>query len=279
LEPKASYTIVGLSVLILTATLLSTLLWFSVGFERKTYKFYTVYTYESVAGLGDASAVKFNGVNVGAITAIELDPNNPQRIWLTLKIETDVPITVSTRATLIMQGITGTTYLALTATTPSLVPIKTISGEPYPVIPYKPSFFSRLEKNIAAVSKSVNRIFDKENAELLTKSLRHLESLSDTLAKNNQNLNQSLQDLPIIMRDLKDAVNAVTKASKQVTDTMKTGKQSITQFTQQTLPPATTLLRKLDNIATNLEQVSRSMRENPSVLLRGSAPPHKGPGE
>jgi len=286
LEPKANYTLIGLIVLLLTATLISSLLWLSVGFERKKYDFYSVYIHESVSGLSEESSVKFNGVVVGSVKVVELDPVDPQQIKLTLKIEQGTPITTSTIATLVMQGITGNTFLGLSALTPTLEPLQKIPDEPYPVIPYKASFFSRLEKNITDVTNGVKRVFDKENAKLLKQSLTNLEAITETIAKNHKNIDESLHDLPIVMRDLKSGVRElsstiknISTASTQVTSTMKAGEDSIKKITNQTIPPATILLRRLDTIAANLEKVSRSMRQNPAVIIRGSTQPKPGPGE
>ena len=273
-------------VLLLFAGLVSSLLWLSVGFERKTYDLYAVYIYESVSGLSVDSPVKFNGVHVGSVKEVDLNPSDPQQIKLILQIEEGTPITISTHATLAIQGITGGTYLGLSATSSSLEPIPKLAGEQYPVIPYKASFFSRLEKNIADVSKGVKRVFDKENAMMIKKSLENLQSVTATIANNNNSINESLKEIPQVIKDLKKSINEFTAttahiadASKQVTATMKAGEISINKFTQQTVPPATMLLHRLDSVAANLEKISNQMRQNPSVIVRGSAPAKPGPGE
>ena len=144
MDSQTNYTLVGLAVLILSATLLSAALWLSVGFDRKKYDIYTVYMREAASGLSDDSVVKYNGVKVGVVNKIELNQFDPQQVKIELKIVAGTPITTSTHATLINQGITGTTYLGLSASSPSLFPLQKTPGEPNPVIPYTPSFFSQL---------------------------------------------------------------------------------------------------------------------------------------
>lgn len=286
MESKTNYTVVGLIVLVLAAGLLSAGLWLSVGFDRKEYDLYTVYMREPASGLNDDSIVKYNGVRVGLVSKIELNKFDPQQVKIQLKIEAGTPITSSTHATLINQGITGTTYLGLSATSPSLFPLQKIPGEPYPVIPYKPSFLSQLEKNINDVSIGIKRIFDKENALSLKKSLLNLQKVTDVVAKNDAKLNQSLQDLPILINDLKisvkkfnDMAGDMSSAGKSVSATMQAGKNSINKLSQQAIPPVVLLIQRLDLIAANLEKVSSQMRQNPAVVIRGNAPPQSGPGE
>ncbi len=286
MDSKTNYTLVGLVVLILVAGLFSAGLWLSVGFDSKKYDLYTVYVPEPVSGLSDDSVVKYNGVKVGVVNKIELNQFDPQQVKIQLKIEEGTPITSSTHATLISQGITGTTYLGLSATSPSLFPLQKTPGEPYPVIPYTPSFLSQLEKNLHDVSVGIKRIFDKENALSLKIALKNLQTVTDVIANNHQNLDQSLKDLPKLLRGLKGTVKKfnsmaedMSSAGQHVSVTMQAGKNTIDKLSQQTLPPIVLLMQRLDLIAANLEKVSSQMRQNPAVVIRGNSPARSGPGE
>lgn len=286
MESKTNYTVVGLIVLILLAGLLSAALWLSVGFDSKKYDIYTIYMKEAATGLSDDSIVKYNGVKVGMVCKIELNPFDPQQVKIQLNIVQGTPITASTQATLINQGITGNTYLGLSATSPSLLPLQKTPGEPYPVIPYKPSFLGQLQDSVNDISSGFKRIFDKENARAFKKTLLNLQKVSDVIAQNNQALNESLKGIPELVNDLKITVKKfsataadVSSASKQVSVTMQSGRNTIDKITQQAVPPAVLLLQRMDAIAANLEQLSNQIRQNPAVVIRGSSPPQSGPGE
>lgn len=307
MEAKTNYTIVGLIVLILAAGLLSTGLWLSVGFNQKTYLPYTVYFHESVAGLSQDAAVKYNGVQVGHVKKIKLNNNDPRQVEITLDIEEGTPITTSTSATLISQGITGVTYLGLSASTADLTPIQKMPGEPYPVIPTKPSLFNQLDTILKEVSENVNklsneaqRIFNKENAKYIKKSLANIERVTTVIANNNDKINRSLKntdiflehiakvsaDFPQLVKELRvgvrkfnSAATNMGEAGTNVSKTMVSGKNAIDKISQQALPPAVILLRRLNAISANLEKVSNEMRQNPSVVIRGTKPPKPGPGE
>ncbi len=265
MEAKANYTLVGVMVLVLLTALIGGGLWLSTGFDDKKYNPYTVYIHESVAGLSSDSLVKYNGVKVGYIQSIELNPVDPQQVKLQLSIQDNTPITMSTQATLITQGITGNTYLGLSATSSDFTSLQKIPGEPYPVIPYHPSFFNQLEANINRLSRNLSNLLNKENTENLSKTLKDLPVAI-------KNLNIGIQKFSAMSESLSSAGNQVSK-------TMEAGKTSLDQLTQQTLPPAEQLLYKLNEIAANLEEVSVQIRQNPSVIVRGSTPPKPGPGE
>ncbi len=286
MEAKTNYFFTGLMVLILATGLLVAYLWLSVGFDQKKYNTYTVYMHEAISGLSDESPVKYNGVKVGYISNIQLNNQDPQQVKLQIKVEAGTPITTSTTATLIMQGITGTTYLGLSASSSSFTPLTKTPGDPYPVIPYKASFFNQLEENVAEVTEGFNRLFDKENSRNIKKTLASLQKISETIEQNSTNLNKSLKELPQLITDLRNttrqfntASTHISEAGLAVSNTMRAGRNSIDKISQQAIPPAVLLLRRLDLIAANLEKVSADMRQNPAVIIRGSAAPKPGPGE
>jgi phospholipid/cholesterol/gamma-HCH transport system substrate-binding protein len=265
LESKRHYTLIGLAVLLLTAGLVLTALWLSVGFDSRSYNTFVVYMNEPVSGLTDDSAVKYNGVKVGFINEIELNPLNPQQVKVTLKIEEGVPITISTQASLVAQGITGTNYLGLTTSSASLIPLQKKPNEPYPIITYKPSFYFELEQNITRLSQQINALFTPENIANVNQTLRDLPHLEDALENAAIRVDVMAQDVSI--------------ASKQFTQTMRTGKNTIEQLSQQTVPELMQLLYRLDPITANLEMVSNQIRQNPAVIIRGTSPSKPGPGE
>ena len=286
MESKTNYFIVGLTVILLTAALIIGGLWLSTGFDQKKYNTYTVYMHEAVSGLNIESPVKYNGVKVGLVSDIELNDVNPQQVTLQLQIADGTPITTSTQATLISQGITGTTYLGLSATSSTKTPLQKEPGEPYPVIPYKRSFFSQLENNINELSVNIKQIFDKENSKHIKQALTSLQKIAAVIEKNSDNLNASLHDLPELIQNLKYSVVQFNKMSREVaaagtqlSDTMRAGRNSIDKISQQAIPPAVLLLRRLDLIAVNIEKMSAEMRQNPAVIIRGNAQPKLGPGE
>ena len=146
MESKTNYTVVGVMVLFLILGLITAALWLSFGFDNKKYDIYTVYADEAVSGLSDDSVVKYNGVKVGLVDKIELNDIDPEEVKKQLKIVEGTPITIGTRATLINQGITGTTYLGLSSNSSTLLPLEKTPGDPYPVIPYKRSFLGRFSR-------------------------------------------------------------------------------------------------------------------------------------
>lgn len=272
LESKTNYTVVGLLVVLLTVGIIGASVWLSTGFDPKKYDTYIVYMHEAVSGLSEDAAVKFNGVKVGYVKNIHLNRSNPQQVRLTLYIQHDVPITTSTSATLVSQGITGTTYVGLSASSSDLQPLLPKNNEPYPVIPSKASLFNQLDNALKGVSENINevtidvkRLFDKENAANLKKILLNLRNFSTMLE-------ESAPQAQLILTNF-------SKASEKLPDISIQFHSTMTEITQKTLPSLNLLLVRLNQVALNLEKTSRDVKSNPSVIIRGTTPPKSGPGE
>lgn len=286
MEAKANYKFVGLITIILLAGLIIVSLWLSFGFDKKRYKTYLVYMGEAVSGLNDDSQVKFNGVKVGYISGIEINKKDPQQVKLYLKIEEGTPITVSTQASLISQGITGNNFLGLSALTPTTELLQAMPGEKYPVITYKSSFFKQLETTIEEVSKGMKELISEKNTKNLSITINNLTEFSQVFARNSKEMDKVLHEFPLLMSELRESVAKFTDMSMDVSNasdnfstTMLAGRNALDKINQQAIPPTVTLLRRLDVIAANLEELSVELRNNPSIIVRGAAPRRPGPGE
>src|SRR3990167_78058 len=100
METNVNYTVVGAFILILMTISILAIIWLSSGFNFKTNTTYLIYMTESVSGLNIDSPVEYNGVTVGGVKDIKIDPNNPQRVQLIVNIHSATPITQGTVATL-----------------------------------------------------------------------------------------------------------------------------------------------------------------------------------
>ena len=103
-----NYTLVGAFVLVLGAALIGVVLWIaSGGSVQRKYDLYLAIEEESVAGLNLNAPVKYNGVEVGKVKDIKLDPADPKRVRLMFAIERGTPVRQDTVAVLKTQGLTG----------------------------------------------------------------------------------------------------------------------------------------------------------------------------
>jgi phospholipid/cholesterol/gamma-HCH transport system substrate-binding protein len=74
---------------------------------------YRIHFAESVSGLSKGDAVKFSGVDIGTVEAMSIDPVDPRRVQVDVKLRKDAPVKTDTKAMLKLKGITGVVYIEL----------------------------------------------------------------------------------------------------------------------------------------------------------------------
>ena len=286
MEAKTNYTLVGFSVIILLISLCAGAIWLSFGFDKTKYLHYVVYTKESVSGLSEDALVKFNGVKIGYVDEVSLSREHPGQVRILLNIAQGTPITKSTYATMMAQGITGASYLNLSEDGVNHELLKNSGQNPIPEIPYHDSFIYRIEKNFDIISQEMESMFSQKNAQHMTEILAHLENISAVIDDNNHNMNIFLKDLPAISNHLKEAIHEVSSMSNEValaglnvSTTMKSARFTLDKFNQQAIPPAVDLINRMNQIAATLEQISQDVQQNPAIIIRGKKSPPSGPGE
>ena len=303
-----NYTLVGAFVLALGAALIAVVLWLASGgaFQKK-YDLYHAIEDESVAGLNLNAPVKHNGVDVGKVRDIRLDPANPERVILLLAIERGSPIKEDTVAVLKTQGLTGIAYVELSGGTRAAADLGVLAGNPYPVIRTKPSLSARLENVLTSVlakldstSNSINAILGEDNRAALKSALADIAIVARTVAARKDALDASLvqaektlkntatasaQIAPVIERIGRSAA-AIEKMGSDFSQTSASASKAVdavgadvSRFTANTLPELQQLLAELGALTTSLRRVSEQAERDPRGLLFGRKPAPNGPGE
>lgn len=264
MEPRANYFIVGLFVIGLTALAIVGTLWFSAGQHKVRYT-YLVYMKESVSGLSVQAPVKFNGVEVGSVTNIDINPDNPQQVRLFLSIQEGTPIDQSTRALLMTQGITGVMFVGLKAGAAKAPPLEIKPGEEYPVIQSEPSVLVELDAalremtlGVHSISVRFQELLSPDNQKSIHDTLAHISKVSGVFADRSQELSSSLKNLDGTLQDSQAAIQ---------------------NFSQQALPGMLNTMTKFNNVLNQVEPLAKTLQDNPSALLRGKTQGAPGPGE
>lgn len=219
MESKINYSVIGAFIIILLTLLIFLIIWLSSGISERKYNTYIVYMNEAVTGLNTGGSVKFNGVDVGHVKSMHLNENNLQQVKLLLDIDTNVPITEDTRATLMSQGLTGLTFISLRNIGNNIKPLHKAKNESYPIIISTPSIFLRLDiiltkltTNIDSVSKDLKALLNNNNQQAIQQTLTNINNFTKSF--NQQTLpaaNQLLEN----MQHISNNVATITQEIKQ----------------------------------------------------------------
>jgi phospholipid/cholesterol/gamma-HCH transport system substrate-binding protein len=133
-ETRANYVMVGSSVLAALATIIIFVFWLGSRQLSDRDEVYHTYFTGSVAGLAGGSPVRYRGVPVGTVGGIEIDPQNIERIRVTLKLRANTPVRSDTVASLETTGITGASYIELSGATQASPALTITDDDDIPVI-------------------------------------------------------------------------------------------------------------------------------------------------
>ena len=307
MNTKFNYAIIGLFIIVLFAGLLSIFIWLSAFWDRQPYETYATHIDEAVSGLSTQNSVKFNGVNVGYVSHISLNPKDPQQVLVLMKIKKGTPITTSTVATLNTIGVTGVTYIELSLKNNQGQPLLKKPGEKYPIVRSEASLLDQLGTTLHEVtvgmrdlSASVHRILSSQNQQSFQESLVNIAKFTQVLAKNSKEIDSTLKSTQVSMKNISIArknfphitqelqktlksvqlsANQLSHASTRISSTMRSGQNMMQNISQQMVPSATETLNNLESLSANLQSLTRELQRNPSMIVRGKVPSPAGPGE
>jgi phospholipid/cholesterol/gamma-HCH transport system substrate-binding protein len=304
MQARVSYGAVGAFVLLLGAALIVFGLWLGSGRQQGDFRLYYAYSEESVAALSESSAVTYRGVAVGRIAVIELDPKNPMRVRLTLRLRTDAPIKADTVATIAMQGLTGLGSIELTGGSAQSPPLRETPGSDYPVIVMQPSLMTRLDTALRLAMNTLDQasqrllvILNDDNARAIGSILANTDTLTANLARQSERLDGALTNIERMaangarasdalpglaprvqaVLDRTDELLAVLKrAGEDAGNTARDSRQQLEYTGGVLLPQVERLVDDLGAAAGSLGDLGARLNANPQMLLLG--PPRRAPG-
>lgn len=138
METRANHVLIGLFTLIGLLGGMYLFLWLAKSEADRSYHYYDV-RFDSVSGLREAGDVRYNGLPVGQVRGLFLDPRDPSVVRVRIEVDAAVPVVQGTTATLEMQGVTGVGYVSLAGGDAGGAPLTAAPGDDVPVIPSEKS--------------------------------------------------------------------------------------------------------------------------------------------
>lgn len=204
MDTRANYTLVGAFVVGFFVLIIAAVMWLSDLSVQDHSNFYTVYFKEhTLDGLQVDSWVTMRGIRIGTVHNFKIAPNNIELVRVTLKLNDDIPVKTDTQASIKRNILTGLAWIDLIKTTadaPLLVDVP--RGEDYPVLLEGRSSFEKIAANapelmdqVSTLVRNAQSFLSEENKNSVTKTLHHIEQVTESLAKNRASLELTLTKL------------------------------------------------------------------------------------
>ncbi len=306
MERNANYALVGFASLVLFVGLAAFVLWLAQVRFARDYDLYDIVFDGPVRGISQGGEVHFNGIKVGDVQRIALDPENPSRVIGRIKVTSDVPIKTDSFATLEPQGVTGVNYIQITAGTKARPLLKDVTPHgQVPVIRSQKSTLSDLiegggtvlQRSIEALDR-VNRVLSDQNIQQVTGMLGDLHTVTTELKDRKEiiaNANDALKQVNETLKrtdrlvdsanklvdgdgkralgNLADAAQSLKETSQKAQSLLGKLEGPTTDFATNGLPQLSSAIGSLQTATESLNRVLDEAERSPGALI--SKPPAK----
>jgi phospholipid/cholesterol/gamma-HCH transport system substrate-binding protein len=299
MENRSHALIAGLFTLLLGLASIASVWWF--GGKREVTKAFVVVTKQNVTGLSPQAQVRYRGIGVGKVQAIQLDPKDVRNILVNITVNEAVPVTRGTTAKIGFQGITGIAHILLEETGRDITPLASDDDEP-PRIAMQQSLIEELSevggdtlRNARDFLANANQVLNADNRQRISKTLANLETTTANAQETLTQLRQLLspENVRLMSSTLAHADHAVGQAGPLFAETrgLVSSLQAVSVKLEAAMgDPATggagALVPRLTELSADLSANSRQLNrvlhmleESPQSLIFGSPQLPPGPGE
>jgi phospholipid/cholesterol/gamma-HCH transport system substrate-binding protein len=286
MERDAHYAAVGIATVALMLALAVFTIWLARLQFTKDYDVYDILFSGPVRGLSESGEVHFNGIRVGEVTDLTLDPERGNQVIARVRLNGTTPVRVTSRAQLEPQGITGLNYIQITAGDPESALLKTQYGaNAVPVIQSQPSPIAELltgsgtvlAQTVDALNR-INRIMSDDNVRSFSTSLKNIEAISsefearkgvlmqleDALTSANAAVKEyealAADARRLVNTDGREAIANINRATGDAQSTLASFNRSVSGLERPLGDFATTGLPQLNQTIRELNEATRSLQ-------------------
>jgi len=251
-------------------------MWMSTGDLRRGYNTFDVVFDDPVRGLTDGGEVRFNGIKVGEVEDLRIDPDNTNRVIARIRVSSDVPVKVDSVARLEPIGLTGVTLIQLSPGSATAELLRPAFAGPPPRLQGRGSqidvLVERSEDIALRASEAMAAVRDlltDENIARVTRIVENLETVSTQLASERSVITQSgraATEIAALARQMQSDLAELDSVLDEVNNAAAVAGG-------ETLPELALAAEEIRRAAAGINRVANNLEENPSVLTPQSPRP------
>lgn len=302
METRANYVLIGAFTLAAAAFMLLFGLWAAKYTSDKDWRHYDVIFDEAVTGLTEGGSVQYNGISVGTVDDLRLDPDDPRKVVARVKLRAQTPVKTDTHAKLSFTGLTGTAFIQLTGGSPNAPLLASDNGDDVPVIQTEASALQNIAETANKLVARLDKVLSEENISNITKTLDNLESATGAIADQRQDLGALINNarvsseklaatldttqgaiadidrelvdkLPGLIAKLDSTLNRLDSAAGNANSLLDENRGAIKHFTEDGLAQLGPTLEELRTLVRDLRRISSRLDDNPAGYVLGRQKP------
>jgi phospholipid/cholesterol/gamma-HCH transport system substrate-binding protein len=245
METRAHNALIGLFTLAVVAAALGFVVWFARISDTQTLKRYEIDFPGSVSGLTVGSSVTFNGIRVGQVETLDINPKDPSGVVATITVKQSTPVHTDTSARLEFTSITGGGNVQLIGGKLGAADLLPENGQEIAVIKAQRS---ELQNLVDGARETVNQA---------SSTMDHINEL---ISQNQAGISQTIQNVQTFTKaladnsgDVSDFLHTTGQAAKSISrlaDNLNGMAGDLQKLIQAVSP------EKIDHIVSNVSAVS-----------------------
>ena len=296
METRASHVLIGAFSFVALVLAFLFVLWLGKLSLDREWDDYDIVFKEAVIGLSVGGAVQYNGIQVGDVRKLKLDPSNPSEVIALVRVAGDTPIKTDTHAKLTFTGLTGVAVIQLTGGSPASPPLVAADGQTRPTIVADESALQKFMSSSEGIVTNVNDLLlrlslllNQENVDKVAAALDHIEKVSGSVASKRDdlgeaiaNINEASRTLTTTLAQTKEAlvsVRAALDSAKRFADgayiVVEQNREAVASFSNEGLVQVGPTLAELRATLRDLQRVTNRLAEDPGGFLLGGDQPRE----
>jgi phospholipid/cholesterol/gamma-HCH transport system substrate-binding protein len=305
METRAHYVAVGAFVLAIIVLGFAAIVSLGrVEFAQDLNRYY-VFFKGSVTGLSKGSLVQYNGITVGRVVDVRVDPDDLEKIQVTVEIDSNlVKIKTDARAFVETTLLSGVATIQIRGGTREAADLKPEAGHRYPVIAAGSSVFQRvteagpqlLDRLMVAVD-NLNDLLNERNRKAISETLQNVQAITGAFVAPSKevgelvdNANATLLKMTTMLGHIDESyaskgglkdeasqtLNDFDRLARNLIDTnrqlqqvLQENRPGLREFTQATLAQVSNLATDAQRFIAGLTRFLSSVERDPARLLFG----------
>ena len=212
MENRAHYALIGTFVLVALFAIIAFVAWLSSAQFDQQFDEYEVTFNGAVRGLSQGSEVRFNGLKVGEVRRLRLDPQNSSAVLVDIQVANDTPVDTKSFARLEPLGLTGLNYIQVFAGGGDTDLMRSLPDNEPRRIEGQMSQLDTFLDDGGSVIESVQMALNRVNVVMSNDAIEDFQSI----LSNINTITDNLRDADIDQDLLNDTLVAIEKAAKDV---------------------------------------------------------------
>lgn len=304
METRANHVLIGLFTILVTVLGVLFALWAAHYAANRDWDEYDVIFTEAVTGLGTGGMVQYNGINVGEVRKLSLDPEDPRKVIARIRLSADTPVKIDTKAKLAFIGLTGIAQIQLSGGLPESPRLLPTPDRKIPVIPTQPSALQNVAEAANDIVERLRTILSDQNIERISGTIDDVHQVTSTIASQKEDVaglirnlrdataqlnvtlgkaqgsldtidKQVVQNLPEIMAKLDRTLASLESTAKNANGMIADNREAVASFSQDGLAQVGPTLAELRELMRDLRRVASRLDRNPGGYVTGRNRPEE----